>query len=98
MFASQTTIKSPYSKEPDGTAKAISIENYKTNFGGTADLSSRTPFARIWTGIELVEPAIIDDTTPEELFAQIKRTLWHEIAHYYGLDHGRIDALEHPSS
>ena len=32
--------------------------------------------------------------TPEELFAQIKRTLWHEIAHYYGLDHGRIDALE----
>lgn len=30
----------------------------------------------------------------EELFEQIKRTLWHEIAHYYGLDHGRIDELE----
>ena len=28
------------------------------------------------------------------LFEQIKRTLWHEIAHYYGLDHDRIDALE----
>ena len=28
------------------------------------------------------------------LFEQIKRTLWHEIAHYYGLDHGRIDELE----
>jgi len=25
---------------------------------------------------------------------QIKHTLWHEIAHYYGLDHPRIHALE----
>ena len=29
-----------------------------------------------------------------ELFEQIKRTLWHEIAHYYGLDHDRIHELE----
>lgn len=29
-----------------------------------------------------------------QLFEQIKRTLWHEIAHYYGLDHGRIHELE----
>jgi len=28
------------------------------------------------------------------LFEQIKRTLWHEIAHYYGLDHDRIHFLE----
>ena len=28
-----------------------------------------------------------------ELFEQIKRTLWHEIAHYYGLDHDRMDQL-----
>ena len=27
-------------------------------------------------------------------FEQIKRTLWHEIAHFYGLDHDRIDELE----
>lgn len=35
-------------------------------------------------------------TTHDELslFEQIKRTLWHEIAHYYGLDHGRIDHLQ----
>ncbi len=32
--------------------------------------------------------------TKEALFEQIKRTLWHEIAHHYGLDHGRIDSLE----
>jgi len=32
--------------------------------------------------------------TEAELFEQIKRTLWHEIAHYYGLDHERIHALQ----
>lgn len=29
-----------------------------------------------------------------QLLEQIKRTLWHEIAHYYGLGHGRIHELE----
>jgi predicted Zn-dependent protease with MMP-like domain len=33
-------------------------------------------------------------STPDELYEQIKRTLWHEIAHYYGLDHDRIHELE----
>ena len=28
------------------------------------------------------------------LFEQIKRTLWHEIAHYYGLNHDHIDHLQ----
>lgn len=28
------------------------------------------------------------------LKAQVKHTLWHEIAHYYGLDHDRIHAIE----
>lgn len=32
--------------------------------------------------------------TPEELFEQIKRTLWHEIAHYYGLDHDDIHRIQ----
>lgn len=31
------------------------------------------------------------------LFEQIKRTLWHEIAHYYGLNHSRIDELQNRS-
>ena len=30
--------------------------------------------------------------TPEELYEQIKRTLWHEIAHFYGLSHADMDA------
>lgn len=32
--------------------------------------------------------------TPAELKEQIKHTLWHEIAHYYGLDHSQIRNLE----
>lgn len=28
------------------------------------------------------------------LRAQIKHTLWHEIAHYFGLDHDRIHEIE----
>lgn len=33
-----------------------------------------------------------------QLFEQIKRTLWHEIAHFYGLDHNRIDYLQRDQS
>lgn len=29
-----------------------------------------------------------------ELYDQIKRTLWHEIAHYYGISHDEMDALQ----
>ena len=32
-----------------------------------------------------------------QLQENIKRTLWHEIAHYYGLGHDRIHALEDKS-
>ena len=32
--------------------------------------------------------------TVHELQKHIKRTLWHEIAHYYGLGHERINQLE----
>lgn len=32
--------------------------------------------------------------TLAELKENIKHTLWHEIAHYYGLDHDRIHELE----
>ena len=33
----------------------------------------------------------------ESLRENTKRTLWHEIAHYYGLDHKRIHDLENKS-
>lgn len=53
-----------------------------------------------WTGmlpdkITLFKNQILavshDDTS---LFEQIKRTLWHEMAHYYGLSHEDMDALQ----
>lgn len=34
----------------------------------------------------------------EELFEQTKRTLWHEIAHYYGLTHARMEQLQSKSA
>ena len=33
-------------------------------------------------------------STPEQLFEQIRRTLWHEIAHFYGLEHSDIDRIQ----
>lgn len=39
-------------------------------------------------------PILMVSHNHDELFAQIKRTLWHEIAHHYGLDHDRIHKLE----
>lgn len=32
--------------------------------------------------------------TLEELRMQVKQTVWHEVAHYYGLDHLQIHELE----
>ena len=31
--------------------------------------------------------------TPEQLFQEVKRALWHEIAHYYGLSHHDMDKV-----
>lgn len=30
-----------------------------------------------------------------DFFEQVKRTLWHEMAHFYGLDHDDMDRLQH---
>ena len=56
-----------------------------------------------WSGmlpdkITLFKNQILAVTHDEEsLFEQIKRTLWHEMAHYYGLSHKEMDALQHKS-
>lgn len=39
-------------------------------------------------------PMIQQAMSLTDLKEQIKHTLWHEIAHYYGLDHDRIHELE----
>lgn len=45
--------------------------------------------------ITLFKHPIIKMSHDESSFyAQIKHTLWHEIAHYYGLNHNRIHEIE----
>jgi predicted Zn-dependent protease with MMP-like domain len=45
--------------------------------------------------ITLFKHAILSlSTSPEDLFEQVKRTLWHEIAHYYGLSHSDMHRLQ----
>lgn len=45
--------------------------------------------------ITIFKKPILEFTSDLTSFkAQVKHTLWHEIAHYYGLDHDRIHFLE----
>ncbi|MCL2332268.1 MAG: metallopeptidase family protein [Actinomycetia bacterium] len=45
--------------------------------------------------ITLFRLALAHVATDEgDLFKRIRHTLWHEVAHYYGLDHPAIYALE----
>jgi predicted Zn-dependent protease with MMP-like domain len=39
-------------------------------------------------------PALFVSTTEKELREHLRHTIWHEVAHYYGLDHKRIHELE----
>lgn len=39
-------------------------------------------------------PILAVTSTESELFEQVKRTLWHEMAHFYGLSHARMDELQ----
>lgn len=39
-------------------------------------------------------PLAMHSNTPAELEENVRRTLWHEMAHYFGLDHKRIHELQ----
>lgn len=39
-------------------------------------------------------PLLFASTDQDDFKKRIKHTLWHEIAHYFGLDHERIHELE----
>ncbi|HSX18304.1 MAG TPA: metallopeptidase family protein [Candidatus Saccharimonadales bacterium] len=39
-------------------------------------------------------PALAFSNSLDELREHIRHTIWHEVAHYYGLDHDRIHELE----
>ena len=40
------------------------------------------------------KPALLFSHSIEELREHVRHTIWHEVAHYYGLDHKRIHELE----
>src|SRR3990167_1762372 len=39
-------------------------------------------------------PALLVSRNVAELKEHVRHTIWHEVAHYYGLDHKRIHELE----
>lgn len=39
-------------------------------------------------------PMVATSRNPGELAEQVRHTLWHEIAHFYGLNHEKIHKLE----
>ena len=39
-------------------------------------------------------PLLGQSTDEKSLYENIRHTLWHEIAHYFGLDHAKIHELE----
>lgn len=39
-------------------------------------------------------PLTMASNNPKELQENVRHTLWHEMAHYFGLDHKRIHELE----
>lgn len=43
-------------------------------------------------------PLLAVSKDEDDFFSHVKRTLWHEIAHYYGLDHDHIHKLERGSA
>jgi len=45
--------------------------------------------------ITLFKHALLEvSSSPEQFFQEIKRALWHEIAHYYGLSHADMDKIQ----
>lgn len=89
-----------YEDEPtEEQRQKLKLRGNQTLFG----LYEGIPRTRRGAGYNLVlpdkitifkRPILASVSSQEELQEQIKHTLWHELAHYYGLDHGRIHELE----
>lgn len=89
-----------YEDEPTPEQRTkLKLRCHQTLFG----LYEGIPRTKRGIGYNLVIPdritifknPIIDMSDSEEaVFKQVKHTLWHEIAHHFGLDHDRIHELE----
>ncbi|TAH33700.1 metallopeptidase family protein [Candidatus Saccharibacteria bacterium] len=89
-----------YDDEPSPEQRVeMRLRTHESLFG----LYQGVPLTKRGAGYNLVLPdkitifklpmlqATHDDAS---LYKQVKHTLWHEIAHYYGLDHDRIHEIE----
>lgn len=77
----------------------LHLHNDQTLFG----LYEGVPLTQRGSGYNLVLPDKITlfkqpvewtSNSLAELTEQVRHTLWHEVAHYYGLGHGRINELD----
>ncbi|MDB5182788.1 MAG: hypothetical protein JWO47_572 [Candidatus Saccharibacteria bacterium] len=75
------------------------LQAYQTLFG----LYEGVPLTKRNAGYQFVlpdritifkNPILQQSADMVQLKAKVKHTLWHEIAHYYGLDHDRIHEIE----
>jgi predicted Zn-dependent protease with MMP-like domain len=82
-----------------GQRTQMQLRAHQTLFG----LYEGIPLTKRGAGYSLVlpdkitlfkNPLVYACGSLEALKAQIKHTLWHEIAHHYGLDHDNIHGLE----
>jgi predicted Zn-dependent protease with MMP-like domain len=76
----------------------VSLKPYQTLLGlyEGVPLPRRQGMDRLFPDkITLFKQPLLGQAADEKsLKEQIKHTLWHEIAHYYGLDHDKIHELE----
>jgi predicted Zn-dependent protease with MMP-like domain len=86
-------------KPSPGQLKKMKIDKNHSLLG----LYEGIPLTQRGAGYNLVLPdkiTLFKDTIEQvsvdsdQLFETIKRTLWHEIAHYYGLSHADIDRIQ----
>lgn len=89
-----------YADEPTpGQRLKMKLRSDQTLFG----LYEGVPLIRRGAGYNLVLPDKITifklpmlqvHHEKEGLYREVKHTLWHEIAHFYGLDHDKIHEIE----
>lgn len=88
-----------YEEEPTPEQRAkTNLQPYQTLLGlyEGLPLSRRQGLDRLYPDKITLFKGPLTRQAPDSkaLKEEIKHTLWHEIAHYYGLDHDRIHELE----
>ncbi len=80
-------------------AKKLHLRNDQTLFG----LYEGIPLTKRGANYNLVLPDVItifklpleqSVNSKENLYSAVRHTLWHEIAHYFGLNHNQIHKLD----